>query len=169
MHETGFTYRVYTPSEGSESSKSIAPVSRSARPGPTKGAREAKPLGFFGVSFVIVSFGIAIGAATIGMQELLDRRHVKGATAASAAPSPAPPAAHPLPAPDHAPDPAAVIPAAADSATTATPTKSGAAPASSAATRRRFHSRRIGPPRPPGHGSLEPPPNPYEDHSADLQ
>lgn len=161
MHERGFTYRVCTPSEGT---KSIAPVSRSARPpAPSAGrARVAKPLGFFGISFVIVSFGIAIGAATIGMQELLDRRHVK---AASAAPSPAPPAAHPLP----APDPAAVTPAAADSATSATPAKSGAAPASSATTRRRFHSRRIGPPRPPGHGSPEPPPNPYEDHSADLQ
>lgn len=157
MQERGPTYHASTPSEGT---RSIAPVTRSTRPSARAAAAQPKSIGFFGVSFVIVSFGIAIGAATVGMHELLDQRSARAAAAGSHAPAAA----------------ATSLPGAAGSS--AADADGGVAPGTAAATpadptgtgkaKGRFHPRRIGPAHRPGEGSSKhpgpvPPPNPYDD------
>lgn len=166
MQESGPSQHAFTPSEGTQS---LAPISvtRSVRPRPSSRAVAAQPksIGFLGISFVIVSFGIAIGASTVGMHELLDQRSARAA-AAAAAHSPAP-----APAATSLPDAAGTAAADADAVADA-----GAAPGTAAATaadaagsgmaKGRFHPRRVGAPHRPGEGSAKhpspvPPPNPY--------
>lgn len=152
--QEGPRQHAFTPGEGTQS---LAPISvtRSERPRPSlrEVAAPPKSIGFVGISFVIVSFGIAIGAATVGMHELLDQRSARAAAAAAHAPAPA----------------ATSLPEAAGTA--ATDADAGAAAGTAAATpadpagpskpKGRFHPRRVGAPH--HHPSPVPPPNPYDD------
>ena len=99
--------------------------------------------------------GITIGAATIGIEELLDHRAAKAAAAGSGTP---PPPAMALP----------VNPEASSSANGAgppSPPTSAASNENASGEKHRpgLHRRRIGPPRPPNPKNVAPPPNPYDD------